>query len=154
MARLAVVVGGVWLLVGCSAAELDAFNDGMNCINAYPNNTLAQNECMYRMNAYREQQRTNDLVQWCNNEVLTPLENSFKWLNRELPVFERDYKTMYAWVHEASDYYDYYCDSAETRQSAPQMCDKTPLQSGLNDINTLLARVDPLLTEENRVQGL
>ena len=154
MARLAVVVGGVWLLVGCSAAELDAFNDGMNCINAYPNNTLAQNECMYRMNAYREQQRTNDLAQWCNSEVLTPLDRSLKWLSRESPAFEKDYQAMFAWVHEVGDHYDYYCDSPETRRSAPQMCDKALLQDGLNEINTLLTRIDPLVTEDQRVQNL
>ncbi|CUA83950.1 hypothetical protein [Pseudidiomarina woesei] len=154
MKRFVVVIGAVWLLVGCTAAELEAFNDSMNCVNAYPNNTAAQNQCMRQVQSYRDQQRTNQLVVWCNNELVRPMAKSENWLSANLSSFETDYGYTVKWLNRVGSQYNYYCASAEQRRADSANCERRMLEDPLNEVNSLLVRVEPIITEENRFQGL
>ncbi len=152
-AKLSVMTASLWLLVGCTAAELDALNDSLRCVNEFPDDTYRQNQCISYMNEAREIDQHNALVDWCNTYAVGPLRSAAPKLNRDIINFDNKFKSLLDRVEQVSGYYSDYCYTPTMRR-ANAGCKYDQMQGFLNEVVALQYEVARLQPEEVRVSNL
>lgn len=152
-AKLSVMALSAWLLVGCTAAELDALNDSLRCVNEFPNDTYRQNQCISYMNEAREVDQYNALLDWCQTYAVRPIQASSPKLDRDIENFDRKFESLRSRIDQVAGYYSNYCDTPERRR-ANSNCQYQQMQGFLNEISALQVEVARLQPEEVRVNSL
>ncbi|MDX1705574.1 hypothetical protein [Pseudidiomarina sp.] len=152
-AKLSMMALSAWLLVGCTAAELDAFNDSLRCVNEFPNDTYRQNQCISYMNEARETEQHNALYDWCQAYAIRPIQAASPKLDRDIEAFDRKFESLRSRVEQVADYYGDYCNTPQQRR-ANSNCQYQQMQGFLNEFNALQVEVARLQPEEARVNNL
>ncbi|KFZ30419.1 hypothetical protein IDSA_10170 [Pseudidiomarina salinarum] len=143
-AKLSVMAVSAWLLAGCTAAELDALNDSLACVNEFPNDTYRQNQCISYMNEAREVDQYNALLNWCQTYAVRPIEAASPKLERDIETFDRNFESLRTRIGQVSGYYSDYCDTPERRRSNSSNADyladrKEFLEGGAQELRAYLA---------------